>query len=195
MTLHDELLRALVTPDNEGVFPLNKIIDTEILDANYEESLRVLDDYNEFMYISPDIVLSVRDPSNFKNTRKIAIELETGYEWDFGDSLRQIKKYRKNKSMNWLNVIVIIPKEYNRFAAIYRNEYIAVFQWEAKGKYICGTCEEEHIIPITVYKRDQICPNKKKKDGPHTFTLTDLVDLKIEVPLAESWEKAPFYKI
>lgn len=95
----------------------------------------------------PDILVTTSKTKTYiKNTsdgglivadteRPIAIELETDINWDFGKSLRQIKKYRKK-----FTTIVIIPKKYERFAPLYINAGFRVYLWEATRVWKCMRC-------------------------------------------------------
>lgn len=90
---------------------------------------------NKFVRMSPDIVIHSVSPS-----KTIAIELENDVNWDFGHSLRQIRKYKRNRAFQ--EVIVIIPKKYERFAILYANQGFRVYLWKATRLWECNACEQ-----------------------------------------------------
>lgn len=80
----------------------------------------------------------------------VAIEVETDINLDFGASLRQVKKYQKR----FPKVIVIIPKEYERFVPLYKNESLRVWLWSATRIWECLRCGNiaYENRPITGFK-------------------------------------------
>jgi hypothetical protein len=120
----------------------------------------------ERTYISPDIVVSGKFGA-------IAIELENDIKWDFGESLRQVKKY-KNK---FGDVRVIIPEIYKRFVPLYKNEGFRVYLWKAKRKWQCLRCRTINISESHVPPRceDKGCENKSRDE----FDLIGLKDTDI----------------
>lgn len=97
--------------------------------------------------MTPDVFVRVRDSG-----KTIAIELETDVQWDFGQSLHQIKKYRRN-SRDFNLVVVIIPKEYVRFALLYRQENFPVYLWRASRVWECMQCGNIAVEERTVKPR------------------------------------------
>jgi len=86
-----------------------------------------------YVRMSPDIVVYSISPS-----KTTAIELESDEHWDFGHSLRQVRKYRRNKKFQ--EVVVVIPKKYNRFAILYVKQGFKVYLWTATRVMECNKC-------------------------------------------------------
>jgi hypothetical protein len=136
MTIDDELLLELFKPDYYGNIGKDalivNIVGTPIIDYKLEESEEVTFwRKSEIEKMTPDITVTLKQESI-----TIAIELENDIKWDFQESLRQLKKYRKKFS----DVRIIIPREYKRFAPLYHNERFQVYLWSAKRKWKCFRC-------------------------------------------------------
>ena len=164
MKIHDALLFELIKPDKSGkpTGDIIKIVGTANIKYRLEElvhsielvysatslSKMLFEGQNKKTIIkemAPDIIVK-RLNTNSKEKAIVAIELETDVDFDFGESLRQIKKYKKEFGSQ---VNVIIPREYERFAPFYKNEEIHVWLWEAERIWEC-----------------MICGNKTVKKGP-----------------------------
>lgn len=122
--------------------------------------------------MTPDIVITLRQQSI-----TIAMELENDIGWDFQESMRQLKKYRKKFS----DVRIIIPREYKRFAPLYYHERFPVYLWSAKRKWKCLRCgqvnvNESRIPPRCEGTKEKPCGNSSRDE----FELVGLKDTKIE---------------
>jgi hypothetical protein len=134
MTIHDELILALIK------YKLEELVywrghEQQVMGTYEKMTPDVLVTISEAerrhqVYNTPDGGLVVADTQ-----KQIAIELETDINWDFGESLRQVKKYRKK-----FKTLVIIPKAYERFAPLYINEGFRVYLWKATRKWQCMRC-------------------------------------------------------
>jgi len=143
MTIDDELLLALVEPDERGFIPLQKIVNHKnifyvIEDLNYQR----LPNSNKVMRICPDLVVELLEEKPTNDKSYAIIELENDYKWDFADSLRQIKHYKilVRKRANTRKFIAIIPDVYKRYAELYKKEGIDVWTWKANRVWECMKC-------------------------------------------------------
>jgi len=180
MTIDDELLLELFKPDRYGKIGKDalivKIVGTRKISYRLEEtasgfqthhevSKNLFDQRESELYkITPDIIVSPEWKAIFpeKKSEEIAIELENDVHWDFGQSLRQVKKYKRK----FEDTRVIIPYEYERFAPLYKNEGIRVWLWQAKRKWKCLRCEtitvnESRVLPQC---KNQKCKNKRRDE-------------------------------
>lgn len=162
MTIHDELVLKLIDPDPMSRKPRGYIINI-VGSANIKYVLEELFYFAEaretpisagfqFVEMAPDIVVTNR--STGKTT---AIELENDVKWDFAHSLRQVKKYRRN-SKDFDDVVIIIPKRYERFAKLYDEEGFQVHLWEATRIWECMKCgnvmEDKRTLKPRCEKQD-----------------------------------------
>ena len=124
---------------------------------------------SELVKITPDLTVTFPRKKNIK----VAIELENDIKWDFGESLRQLKKYK----VKFPDTRVIIPEEYKRFASIYKNEGFRVYLWKAKRKWQCLKCGTitEKEGPIQPQCKNEDCKNKNRNE----FRLVGLQDTEI----------------
>lgn len=166
MTIDDELLVELFKPDRYGKIGENalivKIMRRKNIRFNLEESREFYADQDavikkEKTYICPDIVISERVVGEIA-----AIELENDIAWDFGKSLRQVKKYKEKFG----DVRVIIPETYSRFAPLYKNEEFRVYLWKANRKWKCLRCgtvtvNESRVSPQC---KNEKCKNKRRDE-------------------------------
>ena len=157
MGIHDEIILALTQPDENGEVPLYRIVGTKRIEYHLESSTYLpatgQPDYTAPLSprgITPDIVVEFKDKTRYP----IAIEVETDINFNFGRSLRQINKYQRR----FEEVKVIIPKEYERFVPLYKNEGFRVYLWETTRIWECMRCGE-----ITDEKRP-IRPKCSAKD-------------------------------
>ncbi|MBE0525264.1 MAG: hypothetical protein IBX40_13180 [Methanosarcinales archaeon] len=186
MTIDDELLLGLFKPDRHGKVGedalIVKVVGTRKIDYELEESSREskfelidLGIEREVVKITSDIIVTI--PQEYH--RKIAIELENNVHWDFGESLRQVKKYKHA----FEDTRVIIPTEYKRFAPLYKNEGFRVYLWKAKRKWQCLRCGtinlNENRIPPKCNGKDsegKKCSNKSRDE----FDLVGLEDAEVK---------------
>jgi len=177
MTIHDELIIELIKPNRYGEVGDEALIVKVVGNKNIKYSLEEPQDYQtrddsvnrRWSIMTPDIMVTI--PIEQK---QIAIELENDINWDFGESLRQVKKYQQKFSTR-----VIIPEKYKRFAPLYKNEGIRVWLWKAKRKWQCLRCEtinvNESPIPSKCRGKDsegKKCSNKNRNE----FDLVGLED-------------------
>jgi len=104
--------------------------------------------------------------------RKIAIEVESDIDFDVGKTLRQIKKYSKI-----FETKLIMPKEQEKYAPIFKNEGFCVYLWVATRIWECMKCGQK------TYERINITPKCSNTQCAKTRTLR-LVGLK-EIELEE----------
>lgn len=141
MTIHDELVLKLIEPDRLGKATgyVTEIVGSKNLRFDLEQIYWHRGHYEAilktFERSSPDIVVYSISPS-----KTTAIELENDEHWDFGHSLRQVRKYRRNTSFE--DVVVVIPKKYERFATLYVTQGFRVYLWKATRLMECNKCGE-----------------------------------------------------
>lgn len=185
MTIDDELLLELIKPDKttgeigEGAL-IVKIVGTRRIDYELEETTYHWRDYfhegtkrqSEMIPMTPDIMAKI--PSSEKGFSTIAIEVENDLQWDFGESLRQLRKYK----LNFADTRIIIPIDYQRFAPLYKKAGFRVYLWKAKRRWQCLRCGTETTKegPVT-----PICSNSEcKNHSQNEFRLVGLKDADIE---------------
>lgn len=181
MTIDDELIYEFIKPDRYGKVGKDalivKVVGTRKIDYKLEEPIHYLETYQSGAFVdkepvtmAPDIIVTI--PQEHK--RQIAIELENDIQWDFGKSLRKVKKYKGK----FEDTRVIIPKEYERFAPLYKNEDFRVYLWEAKRKWQCLRCGtiSPKEGPIQSICKNEECGNKRRNE----FRLVGVEDTKIE---------------
>ena len=170
MTIDDELLLELIKPDRIGKIGKEALVlkilanyRKEIIGYKLEESTYYWNTYEfgtipkqELVKMTPDITVAIHKEDQ---VRLIAIELENDIHWDFGESLRQLKRYKGN--IKFFDTIVIIPYEYKRFAPLYKNEGLRVWLWRAKRKWQCLRCE---TITVNESRVPPQCKNEKCKN-------------------------------
>jgi hypothetical protein len=181
MTIDDELILELIKPNKFGEVGDNafiiKIVGSKNISYKLEEPMLFSKlqtttfapmgiKVEEYAGI-PDIFVELT-----KTKQKFVIELENDIHWDFQDSLRQVKKYK----LEIENTIIIIPKEYQRFAPLYKNEGIRVFLWEAKRVWQCFQCKTNQENEGQIAYQCLKCKNKNQND----FRLIGLKDTKID---------------
>ena len=139
MTIHDELVLALTRPNEKGDVPIVGIVGTSAIRYRIEESTYLTPgDQPDFTAplspqpIVPDITIWRKD----ERKPSYAIEVETDIDFDFGASLRQVKRYRKD----FPTAVVVIAKEYERFVLLYKNEGFRVCVWRATRVWECMRC-------------------------------------------------------
>ena len=176
MSIHDELILELIKPDKWGkpTGYIVNIVGTSNIKCKVEESVRFVREVHPYIpsrikriyyqlveglptetvieEMTPDIIVEILG-STSKEKELVAIELETDMDFDFGKSLRQIKKYARR----FKEVIIVIPKEYERFAVLYKNEGFRVYLWEATRIWECMRCGN------TTEERKSIKPKCSRK--------------------------------
>jgi len=183
MTIDDELLVELFKPERDGKVGkgalIAKIVGTRRIiytleetasgfQTHYEKPIYIFSQSKSELYkITPDIIVTIPRKEN----RRIAIELENDIHWDFGESLRQVKRYKEE----FPDTRVIIPYEYERFAPLYKNESVRVYLWQAKRKWKCLRCETVTENESRVPPKCKKCKNKSRDE----FDLVGLEDAKI----------------
>lgn len=142
MGIHSELVLALCQRDEKGNIPLVKVVRTTNIEVQFEESMYLpaggQPDYTAPLPpvgITPDIIVRTLGIPR----RKIAIEVESGIDFDLGKTLRQLKKYRKM----FKETKLIIPKKQEKFAPIFRNEGFPVYLWTATRIWECMKCSQK----------------------------------------------------
>lgn len=170
MTIIDELLVELIKPDKFGEIGKNALLakvvgtssftytleESKWFRKNYEEKLRtVIHRTQKEIMISPDIIVKITNTNE-----QIAVKIENDIKWDFGESLRQAKKYRDK----FPDTRIIIPKSNQRYAPLYKNEGLRVFLWSGKRKWKCLRCETVSLNENRVPPRCEKCNNNSKSD-------------------------------
>lgn len=141
MTIHDEIILKLIEPNSllNATGYVVDIVGSTNITYKLEEIFWSRGHYEKisgtFVRMAPDIF--VHDKSSGKT---YAIELENDEHWDFGHSLRQVKKYRRNHDFD--EVVVIIPKKHERFAPLYVKEGFRVYLWNAERVFECKICHK-----------------------------------------------------
>jgi hypothetical protein len=151
MTIHDELVLKLIDPDPASRKPRGYIINI-VGSSNIKyilEEVFYWRGHNQVVLrthvkMAPDIVVT-----NISSGKTTAIEVETDMQWDFAHSLQQLNKYKANRK-DFQDVVVIIPKRYERFAPLYKEQGFQVHLWEATRIWECVQCgnvtEEKRTI-------------------------------------------------
>jgi len=123
--------------------------------------------------MTPDIMTKIFSPEEHE-TKTVVIELENDLQWDFGESLRQLRKYK----LNFKDTRIIIPKDYERFAPLYKKAGFRVFLWNAMRRWQCLRCGNETIKEGPVIPK---CSNTKcGNHSQNEFRLIGLKDAVIE---------------
>ena len=178
MTIDDELLLELIKPDSLGEVGEGALIVSVVGTKKIKYKLEQSEIDYEFYWdalalgkrnveMTPDITISIPDES-----KQIAIELENDYKWDFQDSLRQVKKYR----VRFDDTRVIIPKDHEKFAPLYKHEGFRVYLWQAKRVWQCLKCGTETNKEGPVVPKCSKCGNHSQNE----FRLIGLKDATIE---------------
>ena len=171
MTVHDELILELIKPNRLGEVGENALIINVVgsrkIDYRLEEPTSGIAEENiefeddiEFArthIITPDITVNI-----LREKKQIAIELENDIQWDFGKSLRQVKRYQER----FPDTRVIVPEEYKRFAPLYKNEGFRVYLWKAKRKWQCLRCGTitDKEGPIQPKCKNKKCGNTSRNE-------------------------------
>lgn len=183
MTIDDELIYELIKPDRYGKVGKDalivKVVGTRKIDYKLEEPTSywerhrgkdLMEIKREVVKITPDITVTLLNQKG----KQIAIELENDIHWDFQESLRQVKKYKGEFD----DTRVIIPKQYEKFAPLYKNEEFRVWIWKAKRQWQCLRCGtiNEKEGPFPPKCKGKACKSKNLSD----YRLVGLKDTKIE---------------
>jgi hypothetical protein len=165
------LILTLTQPDEKGKVPLHQIVGSNNIIFQIEETIDYhLPSSNEWLFMVPDLIVTAKPNLHSEVTRNVfAIELENDIQWDFADSLRQIKKYKKFGGQKYKNVsfevIVIIPREYERFVPLYKNEEFPVWLWSATRIWECISCGELSEEKGTLQPRCKKCKSQQRLKG------------------------------
>lgn len=167
MTIHDELILKLIDLDPMSRKPRGYIIKI-VGSANIRYSLEeVFYQQNpetplvkEYIKMTPDVVAT-----NLRSDKTTAIEIENDIQWDFAHSLRQLKKYKNNRR-HFQEVVVIIPKRYERFASLYEEQGFQVHLWEATRMWECMQCRNEMEDKRTIKPR---CEKQECRSNEQTL--------------------------
>jgi hypothetical protein len=182
MTIDDELILELIKPKRNGQVEENalivKIIGTSEINYQLEESTLdwklcpiSLPFQTEVFKITPDIIIDIK-----QKFEKTAIEVENDIQWDFQKSLQQVKKYKQK----FEDTRVIIPKDYERFAPLYKKEGFRVYLWKAKRRWQCLKCGMETVKEGPVTPKCSDSNPKCSNNNPNGFRLIGLKDTEIE---------------
>jgi hypothetical protein len=174
LKIHDALIYELIRPDKGGkpTGDIFKIVGETPISFKIEHMVRSVKRV-EGSHLSvfeqgpkktimeemaPDIaVYSV-------NSKKVtAIEVETDVDFDFGLSLRQVKKYKSNKD-DFDDVLVILPEDYKQFAPLYMNEGFKVWLWKAIRKWECLKCGNITEKKGPIQPQCKNCKNTRKDE-------------------------------
>ena len=152
MGLHYDLILALLSQSN-GEVPITGIVGFGLgrIEVEFEPSrylpVRDQPDYTASFPpkgVTPDLIVTVLG----KEKKRFAIELEIGIPFvDVGKTLRQVKKYKELFQV----VVLIMPKEAESYAPIFKNEGIRVHLWTATREYQCMKCKK-HTFDVTSIK-------------------------------------------
>ena len=184
MTIDDELIYELIRPERDGMVGkeglIVRIVGTRKVDYSLEEPKAyrryyrdVFSPVAEVVRITPDLIVTLLGTKEILN-KYVAVELENDVHWDFGQSLRQVKKYKEEYD----DTRVIIPEIFEKFAPLYVHEGFRVWLWKAKRKWQCLRCG-------TISKKEGPFPPKCKGKNCNAknlndFRLVGLEDVEIE---------------
>jgi hypothetical protein len=162
--IDDELINALIQPDKYDKIgeeaPIKGIIGLKIKDCETEA------------YIGTDrvadILLTVVKDSKDYN---VVVEVENDRKFGVGEILRKIKKNRDYPA------VVIIPREFERFAWRFHNSGIGVAFWTTTCKWYCTACEK-----VTTTSASSITPFRCKgcNRGSNFLTLKEIENTEFE---------------
>jgi hypothetical protein len=196
MTIDDELILELIKPDAKGRVReealIVSIVGTKEIEYRLEESTYYSESYGtgedqktEFVGITPDITVKIKPKRGIKETVKkmltemvigpevgVALELENDIQWDFQDSLSQIKRYKKK----FQDTRIIIPDDFKRFAPLYKHEGFRVYLWKAKRRWQCLRCGSETVREGPITPTCSNCNNHSQNE----FRLIGLRETTIE---------------
>lgn len=145
--IDDELIDALIQPDEYNQIgkdaPIKGIIGLKI--KSYETEA-----YIGERRVADILLTVIKDSRDYK----VVVEVENDREFDVGETLRKIKKDREYP------VVVIIPKEFERFAWQFQKSGIGVAFWTTACKWYCKACEK-----VTTTSTSSITPLKCTKCG------------------------------
>lgn len=152
MKLHDALVYEIIKPNRQGepqgdlikiIGSSNikyKIEDPEEFQTRAQHSLETIREE-----MTPDLTVTRLRPAAGESSI-VVVEVETDVDFDFGQSMRQIRKYLKISR----EVRVIIPKTEEAFAPLYRSQDFRVWTWQATRVWECLRCgkvqEEKRIL-------------------------------------------------
>jgi rubrerythrin len=173
----------LIKPDNKGRVTDKALIVTLTGTPNIfyrlEHSTYYVQTYgsqeyqeHEVVRMTPDITIKIKPEKGWKAAVKdamkemvageklIAVELENDIHWDFQESLKQIKKYKKK----FRDTRIIIPNDFKKFAPLYKHEGFRVYLWRAKRVWQCLKCNTETDKEGPVFPKCSGCGNVNQND-------------------------------
>jgi len=187
MTIDDELVLELIKPDRDGKVGKDALIlkilgNSSEIEYELEKTTYNFSQYGDlkkkfekvrFIPMTPDITVTAFSPKD-KTIQNTAIELENDIDWDFAESLRQLRKYR----LNFPDTRIIIPKEFERFAPLYEKAGFRVYLWKAVRKWQCLRCgtETRKEGPVTPKCSNSKCNNNSRNE----FRLVGLQNADVE---------------
>ena len=178
MTIDDELLLALTEKKDQAPSFLEKMVKSDTISYQLEEELFTQLPSGQTIDMIPDVVVTINPSAIPERQVRVIIELENDYDWDFQSSLRQIKKYKNyfyRGAQFRREFIAIIPKSYERFVRLYRNEVIPVWLWSATRVWECMRCGK-------IIENDKIIKPKctEKKCGSNEVGLKGIINVIFE---------------
>lgn len=163
MGLHYDLILALFS-QSKGEVPITSIVGVGMGRINVEfEALRYLPTRDQPDYtaplppkgMAPNLIVTVLG----KEKKRFAIELETGIPFvDVGKTLRQVKKYKELFQV----VVLIMPKEAERYVPVFKNEGIRVYLWTATREYQCVKCKKLTFNATSIKPRCSECNSSER---------------------------------
>lgn len=186
MTIDDELILELIKPNDLGEVGedglIAQIMGTKRLTYEIEETTFHWQEWldqngatrkTELIPMTPDMVIKTASTKD-NEVKATAIELENDLQWDFGESLRQLRKYK----LNFSDTRIIIPKDFQRFAPLYKKAGFRTYLWSAKRKWQCLKCKTETVKEGSSIPK---CSNPKcNNHSQNEFRLIGLIDTIIE---------------
>jgi len=197
MTIHDELARSLILKDGDRT-RLERILSLrsrDIIRVYFEYATKVTSKEAEKIDICPDLAIFSDNKEKANNPNDITIiEIESDKIWNFGESLRQVKKYLYTQERWAKEVIVIIPKYYVNFSPMYINEGFKVFVWEAISQWYCQRCGKTFEVNIDRNTQPR-CITKNCSAGKDEVELMGLKKVNITIPEYDKEIIADYLKI
>lgn len=131
------------------------------------------------------------------------IEVETGYDFDCAEILRQLTRFEKaipKRHEHEIAVVhgglvassvpipirlcVVIPNDFAEFIPLFKAKEISVFLWEGTVEWKCRKCEE--IVLGSGPWKPKKCNSSSCKGKERNFGLVGLADFKIKEATAQN---------
>lgn len=141
MKIHDALIYELIEPSKSGrpTGGILKIVESTRWKIKYNVEWSNNHPNPSVGMIAPDVIVEILEPRpRGIDDRRVALEIETDWDLDFGKSLRQVKDYRSSRFFR--KVVVIVPEYYEQFGILYKNEGLDVWLWKAIREWQCLRC-------------------------------------------------------